>query len=109
MAFHGVLHGAGHGLFHVQGDVVLEHHLHVVQTLGGRSGDDHVIRLDHRILNLLVGAGGAAELLGDQLGTCLTDIKAADDLAAQTDDGAAVMPGDIAAADQKYLHVFSSL
>ena len=102
---HGVLHGAGHGLFHVQGDVVLEHHLHIVQPLGGRGGDDHVIRLHHIVLDLLIGAAGAAEFLPVDFQALLAHVIDADDLAAEADDGAAVMAGDIAAADHKYLHV----
>ena len=44
------------------------------------------------------------EFLGDQARAYLADIKSADDLTAQTDDGAAVMPGNIATANQKYFH-----
>ena len=102
--FHGVFHGAGNRLLHVAGDVVFQHHFDIVQTLGGRSGDDDVIRLDDIVLNLLIGTGGASELVAVNRKVCLAHIVDTDDFAAQTDNGAAVMAGNVARTDHKYLH-----
>ena len=79
---HGVLQGGADRLFHVQGNVMLQHHFHIVQPFGGRRADDHIVGLDYIFLNLFVAAAGAAKLLGYQIRVGLADVKTADDLAA---------------------------
>ena len=105
LELHGVLDGDAHGLFKVEGDVVLEHHLHVVEALRGRGGDHGVVRLRAEGFDLVVADGGAAKLVGDYFGVGLAYVEAAVDAAAQADDRTAVVACDVAAADEEYFHV----
>ena len=102
--FHGVFHGAGNRLLHVACDMMFQHHFDIVQTLGGRGGDDDIVRLDDIVLDFLIGTGGASELVAVNRKVCLAYIVDADDFAAQTDNGTAVMAGNVTRTDHKYLH-----
>ena len=71
--------------------MMFQHHLDIVQTLGGRGGDDDIVCLDDIVLDFLIGTGGASELVAVNCKVCLAYIVDADDFAAQTDNGTAVM------------------
>ena len=75
----------------------------------GRGGDNGVVSLGDKALNLVIADGRAAELVGDYFGVRLAYVEAAVDAAAQADDGAAVVAGDVAAAYEEYFHLTASL
>ena len=99
-----ILQRRGDGLFQIERDVVLENHLHIVQPLRGRRGDHDIVGLRGVVLDLLVGDGWAAEFSRVDGERLLAHVIDAGDLAAEADDGSAMVAGDIAAADHEYVH-----
>ncbi len=100
----GVFEVGGDGLFHVKRDVMLQHHLHIVQPLRRRRAEHNVIGLGDVFLQLIVAQHFAAELRLIALHAFGIDIEAGVDLAAQLDHSAAMGIGDVAGADHQNIH-----
>ena len=103
-----VLKARGDGLFHVQRHMGREHLLHVVQALGRRGAEHHVIRLRDPGVEIVVADGLAPELRAVLLEPGPVHVKGGDHLPAELDDGPPVGIRNIAGADHHNIHARSS-
>ena len=104
----GVLQGCGNGLFHVQRYMGGEHFFHIVQPLGGRGAQYHVVRLGYPLVQLLIAESLAAELRAVLFQARPVHIIGGYHCAAQFDDSPPMGVGNVAGADHYYIHGFIS-
>ena len=82
--------------------------LDIVEALGGRRAEDHIVRLGDPGVQIVIADGFAAELLAVTLQTLGVDVEGGDHAASELDHGSAVGPGDIARADHDNIHTIIS-